>query len=313
MMFSGNGWNEENIPELEERKIIVTGANSGLGFEATRKFAEKGAHVTMACRNMNKGRKAKKKIEEKLDEADLELRKLDLASLESVKDFTEEYRANNDSLHILCNNAGVMAIPRQETEDGFEKQFGVNHLGHFALTAHIFPLLVETDGETRVVNQSSAIHENGEINFGDLMMEEEYDKWNAYTQSKLANVLFTYELDRRIKEKDVEVKSVACHPGYASTNLQYRGPEEEGSKTKYFFMKLANTVLAQSADKGALPMVYAATSKEIEGGEYIGPGGIRNMRGYPEKQESSPISYNEDTAEALWTRSESLTGTEFEI
>lgn len=311
--LSKNEWTAEDIPELEDRKIIVTGANSGLGFQATRRFAEKGAEVTMACRSMEKGSEAKGKIEEEFPNSSLELRKLDLSSLESVKDFAEEYSANHEELHILCNNAGIMAIPRQETEDGFEKQFGVNHLGHFALTARLFPLLKETDEETRIVTQSSGLHKNGEINFEDLMMEEEYDKWDAYAQSKLANVLFAYELDRKISGKDLDMKSVVCHPGYAATNLQYRGPRESGSKIKYGVMKIANTFLAQSAEKGALPMLYAAVSEKIEGGEYIGPGGLGNMRGYPMEQDSSPQSYNEDVAEALWNRSEGLTAEEFNI
>ena len=309
--LSRDNWKAEDMPEMDGKKVIVTGANSGLGFEASKKFAEKGADVVMACRSMDKAREAKESIEEKVETASLEVMKIDLASLESVKDFAEAYIANNEELHVLCNNAGVMAIPHEETEDGFEMQLGVNHLGHFALTARLFDLLDETDGETRIVNQSSALHENGEINFDDLMMEEEYDKWEAYAQSKLANVLFTYELDRKLEGTDM--KAVACHPGYAATNLQYRGPLEEGSKIRYFFMKAANTLVAQSAERGALPMLYSATSEKVEGGEYIGPGGLANMRGYPEEQESSPESYDEDTAEALWNKSEALTDVEFDI
>ena len=327
--LSRDNWTSEDMPDMDGKKVIVTGANSGLGFEASKKFAEKGADVVMACRSMEKAGEAKEEIEDEVEEASLEVMKIDLASLDSVKDFAEAYIANNDELHILCNNAGVMAIPREEAEDGFEKpenpvdflkgrkifdfrpQLGVNHLGHFALTAHLIDLLEETDGETRVVNQSSALHENGEINFDDLMMEEEYDKWEAYAQSKLANVLFTYELDRKLEGTDT--KAVACHPGYAATNLQYRGPLEEGSKLRYFLMKAMNTVVAQSAEKGALPMLYASTSEKIEGGEYIGPGGLADMRGYPEEQESSPESYDEDTAEELWHKSEALTDIEFDI
>ena len=309
--LSGDNWTAEDMPEIDGKKVIVTGANSGLGFEASKKFAEKDADVIMACRSMDKARGAKEDIEEKVEDASLEVMKIDLASLESIKDFAEAYIANNEELHILCNNAGVMAIPRKDTEDGFEMQLGVNHLGHFALTARLFDLIDETDGETRIINQSSGLHENGEINFDDLMMEEKYDKWEAYAQSKLANVLFTYELDRKLEETDT--KAVACHPGYAATNLQYRGPEEEGSKIRYFFMKAANTLVAQSAEKGSLPMLYSSTSESIEGGEYIGPGGLANMRGYPEEQESSPESYDKDTGEALWNKSEALMDVEFDI
>ena len=300
------------MPDMAGKTVVVTGANSGIGFEVTEKFAEKNAHVVMACRSLERGEEAKEEIEKEVEDADLEVRKLDLASLESVKSFAEEFKTNNEELDILCNNAGVMAIPRQETEDGFEKQFGVNHLGHFALTAHLIPALKEAE-EPRIVTQSSGLHENGEIKFDDLMMREEYDKWEAYAQSKLANVLFGYELQRKIEENDMDLKSVVCHPGYAATNLQYRGPQEEGSKLRLIGMKFANTLFAQSAAKGALPMLYAGTSEEVEGGEYIGPGGLGKMRGYPEKQESSEESQSEDVAEALWTRSEALTEVEFEF
>lgn len=309
-LLSGNRWTSKDIPDLNGKKVIVTGANSGLGFEASKMFSEKSAHVVMACRSLEKGKKARKKIERKVEEASLEVRKIDLASLESVKDFAQEYKANNDSLDILCNNAGVMAIPRSETKDGFEKQFGINHLGHFTLTGHLIDLLLDTE-DSRVVTQSSGLHENGDIDFDDLMMEENYDKWDAYAQSKLANVLFGYELDRKLQDKDV--KSVVCHPGYASTDLQYKGPREEGSKIRLGLMKLANTFVAQSARKGALSMMYASTSNDIEGGEYIGPGGLANMRGYPEKQKSSDKSYHKDKAKALWTRSEDLTSINYNL
>ena len=309
-LLSGNRWTSKDIPDLDGKKVIVTGANSGLGFEASKMFAEKNAHVVMACRSLEKGKKARKKIERKVGEVSLEVRKIDLASLESIKDFAQEYKANNDSLDVLCNNAGVMAIPRSETKDGFEKQFGINHLGHFALTGHLIDLLLDTEGSS-VVTQSSGLHENGDIDFDDLMMEENYDKWDAYAQSKLANVLFGYELDRKLENK--EVKSVVCHPGYASTDLQYKGPREEGSKIRLGLMKLANTFVAQSARKGALSMMYASTSNDIEGGEYVGPTGLANMRGYPGVQESSDISYDRDVAKALWTRSEDMTGLRFDL
>ena len=312
MIFSGDKWTSKDMPDLKDKNVVVTGANSGIGFEVTKKMASKGAHVIMACRSLERGGEAKERLEKDLENPSLEVRKLDLGDLSSVSEFVEEYRANNDRLDILCNNAGVMAIPRQETIDGFEKQFGINHLGHFALTCKLMPVLEESD-EARIITQSSGLHENGSINFDDLMMEEDYDKWSAYAQSKLANILFAYELQKRLKDKDTDIKSVACHPGYASTNLQYRGPQEEGSKLKLAGMKLANTLFAQSAAKGALPMLYAATSKDIEGGEYIGPGGLGKMRGYPEVQDSSPESQNKDVAEALWTRSEALVDEEFEL
>lgn len=311
-LFSGKKWTAEKINNLKGKNVIITGANSGIGFEVAKKFAENNARVIMACRDLEKGGEAKEKIEENIEESEIEVRKLDLADLSSIKKFTKEYKANNDKLDVLCNNAGVMAIPRQETKDGFEKQFGVNHLGHFALTAHLIPVLKEAE-ESRVVTQSSGLHEKGSIDFENLMLEEEYDKWDAYANSKLANVLFANELQRKLEEQDLDMKSIACHPGYASTNLQYRGPEEEGSKLKLFGMKIANTLLAQSAEKGALPMLYSSVSTDIEGGEYIGPDGLGNMRGYPEKQESSEESQDKNVAEALWTRSESLTDVDFQF
>lgn len=309
-LFSGKNWTGEEVPNLEGQDIVVTGANSGIGYETTKIFAENNAKVVMACRDLEKAREAKERVEDEVEDPSLEVRRLDLADLSSVREFTDEYKANNDKLDILCNNAGVMAIPKQETKDGFEKQFGVNHLGHFALTAHLMPVLKNAE-KARVVNQSSGLHEKGSINFDDLMMEENYDKWEAYANSKLANVLFTYELQRKLEENNLDIVSVACHPGYASTNLQYRGPQEEGSKLKLFGMKIANTLLAQSAEKGALPMLYSSASTEIKGGEYIGPNGFGNMRGYPEKQESSEESKDENVAEALWTQSESLTNVDF--
>lgn len=303
-------WTADDMPELEGKTVVVTGANSGLGFEASKKFADKKAKVVMACRSIERGKDAKNQIEEEQPEADIEVRKLDLASLESIKDFAEEFKANNEALDILCNNAGIMAIPREETEDGFEKQFGVNHLGHFALTAHLMPVL-ENAEEARIINQSSGLHENGDINFDDIMHEESYSPQGAYADSKLANVLFTYELDRRLS--DTGIKTLACHPGYAATNLQSRGPEKEGSTIKKYVMKAANKLLAQSAEIGALPMLYAATSPEAESGDYIGPDGFMNMRGLPVEQKSSEKSYDEEKARKLWDISEELTGVEFDI
>jgi len=304
-------WDVEDIGEYEDEIAIITGANSGLGLSATKILAEHGAKVIMACRSLDKAKDAKQEIIEELDDPDLEVMKLDLSSLESVESFAGKFREEYDSLDILCNNAGLMALPRRETKDGFEMQLGVNHLGHFALTAHLIDMIIDSSG--RVVNQSSMAHEDAEIDFDDLMGEENYSKWGAYGQSKLANLLFTYELDRRLKEKDIEVESVGCHPGVSDTNLFREGPKMEHSKIKLYLGKIFSKILGQSPDKGCLPMLYAATSEEIEGGEYIGPDGFKQMRGYPEKQESSKASHNEEDAKKLWERSEELTGVEFKI
>lgn len=305
-------WTADDIPDLDGAKVVITGANSGLGFEASKMFAQNNAEVVMACRSIERGKAAKDEIEKKLEDPSLEVRELDLADLESVESFAKEFKANHEELDILCNNAGIMAIPREETEDGFEKQFGVNHMGHFALTAKLFPALKKAEKAT-IVTQSSGLHEKGEIDFDDLMHEKEYNPQQVYSDSKLANLLFAYELDRKIRRKDLDIRSIGCHPGYAATNLQKRGPEKSGNSIKKFAMKVANKVIAQSSKKGALPMMYAAVSEEAESGDYIGPGGLANMRGLPEKQESSEASYSRETAEELWAVSEELTGIDFEV
>jgi NAD(P)-dependent dehydrogenase (short-subunit alcohol dehydrogenase family) len=231
-----------------------------------------------------------------------------------VASFAEGLLADYDALHVLCNNAGVMAIPRSETADGFETQFGVNHLGHFALTGHLLDRIVATPGETRVVTHSSGAHQGGEIDFADINHEESYGKWEAYGQSKLANLLFAYELQRRLSAAGIDdTISVACHPGYADTSLQARGPKEEGSTVKLYAMRAMNAVLGQSAEVGALPLLYAATEPGVDGGAYIGPGGLFDMRGYPEPQRSSDASYDTDRAERLWTLSEDMTGVTYDF
>lgn len=308
-----SNWSTDEIQDLSGSTIIVTGANSGLGYEASKEFARKGGHVVMACRSTDRGESAAETIREELPSASLSVHECDLADLNSVESFTEEFSSTYSSLHILCNNAGVMAIPRSETEDGFETQLGVNHLGHFALTGLLLDQLIETGGETRVVTQSSAIHENGEIDFEDINSVESYDEWGAYGQSKLANLLFAYELDRQFRRADLDVTSVGCHPGYAATNLQRRGPEMSGSRLRLWGMGVANALLAQGAETGALPMLYGATAPEIEGGQYVGPGGFKNMRGAPEIQRSSDASYDRENARRLWALSEKYTGVTYEF
>ncbi len=311
-----DSWTAEQIPDCSDRTVVVTGANSGLGFEATKALARNGATVVMACRSVDRGEQAAVDIRSSIDPtgATLNVRECDLASLDSVASFAEGVRADYDELHVLCNNAGVMAIPRAETADGFEMQLGVNHLGHFALTGHLLDLLVRTDGETRVVSHSSGAHESGELNFEDLHREDSYGRWDAYAQSKLANLLFAYELQRRLDDAGItDTNSLACHPGYAATNLQYRGPEQSGSRLRYAMMRVANTLVAQSAEQGALPLLYAATAPDAEGGAYYGPGGLMSMRGLPERQASSDASHDEADATRLWERSESLTGVQYDI
>ncbi|WP_254527778.1 oxidoreductase [Natrinema gelatinilyticum] len=306
------GWTADDIPDQHGRTIVITGANSGIGFEATRELARNGATVIMACRSLERGEDAARDIREDGTDADLRVEECDLGSLESIRTFANGLE--DEVIDVLINNAGVMAIPRSETEDGFETQFGVNHLGHFALTGLLLDTLsIDEEPDSRIVTVSSGVHERGEINFDDLQHEQSYDKWDAYAQSKLANVLFAYELERRLLTADANAKSIAVHPGYADTQLQFRGPEQRGSRLRKTGMWIMNTVLAQSAGKGALPTLYAATDPDAEGGAYYGPGGFQNMRGTPERQASSDRSYDEETARRLWAVSSELTGVTYDL
>jgi len=308
-----SGWSEYDMPSLDGQTVVVTGANSGIGYESTRAFAAKGATVVMACRSTERGERAAAEIAATVPDADLDVRECDLGDLSSVEAFADSFTADYDELHVLCNNAGVMALPRGETTDGFERQFGINHLGHFALTGHLLETLAATDG-ARVVTQSSTAHEQGQIDFDDLQHEASYGRWEAYGQSKLANVLFGYELDRQADDADLDVTSVVCHPGYADTDLQRRAGASQGGVVGAIggaVMQAVNVVVAQPQEQGALPMLYAATDDSISGGEYVGPGGFMDMRGAPAVQDSSDRSYNRATATRLWEVSEELTGVEY--
>ncbi|WP_408959754.1 oxidoreductase [Natrinema sp. 74] len=306
------GWTADDVPDQYGRTIAITGANSGIGLEATRELARNGATVIMACRSTERGREAADDVRKDIPDADLRVEECDLGSLESIHTFAD--RLGDEPIDVLINNAGVMAIPRSETEDGFETQFGVNHLGHFALTGLLLEnLRLDDEPDSRIVTVSSGVHERGEIDFDDLQSEDSYDEWDAYAQSKLANVLFAYELQRRLLTADAHAKSMAVHPGYADTQLQLRGPEQRGSRLRKAAMQVMNTVAAQSAEMGALPTLYAATSPDAEGGAYYGPGGFQNMRGTPERQASSDRSYNEETARRLWRVSSELTGVTYDL
>jgi NAD(P)-dependent dehydrogenase (short-subunit alcohol dehydrogenase family) len=295
-------WTLENIPDQRGKIVIVTGANSGIGYEAARALARKGANVIMACRSLEKGEAAVAQIRRENLQGDVILRQLDLADLSSVRNFADEFLAEYKQLNILINNAGVMAIPYRKTKDGFEMQFGTNHLGHFALTGLLFELLKNTPN-SRVVTVSSYAHIVGKINFDDLNSEKSYQKWLAYGQSKLANLLFAYELQRRSAKNGDNPISIAVHPGYAATNLQNSSS----------FFSFTNNFMAQSQEMGALPTLYAATNPEIEGGEFIGPDGFLAQRGYPHKARSSARSYDPETAQRLWQVSEELTGVRFDV
>ncbi|MFC5971976.1 oxidoreductase [Halomarina salina] len=305
-------WDADRIPDQSGRTVVVTGANSGLGFEASRALAAADAHVVLACRSTDRGRDAASRVREETPDASLELLELDLADLASIRSFAERFERRHDDLDVLVNNAGIMAIPRRETEDGFEMQFGVNHLGHFALTGLLLDSVLAAD-DPRVVTVSSGVHTRGKMRFGDLHGEVEYDEWGAYAQSKLANLLFAYELQRRFEASDADALSVAAHPGYAATNLQGRAPEMQGSRLRGLLMNLANRLFAQSAEQGVLPTLYAATAPDVVGGAYYGPDGFMEMRGGPERVESSERSHDQDAARRLWEYSENATGVTYSL
>jgi NAD(P)-dependent dehydrogenase (short-subunit alcohol dehydrogenase family) len=305
-----DSWIEENVPDLTGKVAIVTGANSGLGLEASRVLARVGAHVVMAVRSVARGSAAAGEIRAGAPEVSLAVTPLDLADLASVRSFAEGFLAAHDRLDMLLNNAGVMGIPYRKTSDGFEMQFGTNYLGHFALTGLLMPLLLKTPG-ARVVTVSSSMHTIGRIRFDDLNGERSYGKWRAYAQSKLADLLFAYELQRRLVAAGSSVISVAAHPGYAATNLQRVGPQMEGSRIAIRFIPVGSRLFAQSAAMGALCEIYAATSPEVRGGDYIGPAGFMEQRGFPVKVKSSARSHDAAVARRLWTVSEQLTGVSY--
>jgi NAD(P)-dependent dehydrogenase (short-subunit alcohol dehydrogenase family) len=305
-MGSGRGWTAGEMPSLSRRIAVVTGANSGLGLVTARELARAGAHVVIACRDLSRGARARDAIMAAVPEAALEVRRLDLADLSSVRTFASGLCSDVERVDLLINNAGVMAPPRRETEDGFESQFGTNHLGHFALTGLLVERLLAT-AQPRVVTLSSGAHRMGWMKWDDLQRRRHYNNWLAYGQSKLANLLFCFELQRRATAAAMELLSVAAHPGYAATNLQFSGPRFwEGA-----VMRVTNAVVAQSAEMGALPTLYAATVPDLPGGTFVGPDGVGEMRGHPHVVGAAARAYDEDSARRLWEVSEQLTGVSY--
>ena len=301
-------WTADQIPDQHGRTVVVTGANSGIGLVAARELARAGADVTLACRNTEKADAAARDITVAVPGARVSVGELDLGSLASVRAFATKFASTHEKLDLLLNNAGVMAPPRRTTTDGFELQFGTNHLGHFALTALLIEKMAGRD-DARVVTVSSGAHRAAKMNFDDLQGERGYGRWRAYGQSKLSNLLFMAELARRLRAAGSPILSVAAHPGYAATNLQFAAvPRHEA-----FVMSFGNKIFAQSAAKGALPTLYAATYPELESGTYIGPDGLFEMRGYPRIVESNDASRDEAAAARLWTISEELTGVKFNL
>jgi NAD(P)-dependent dehydrogenase (short-subunit alcohol dehydrogenase family) len=302
-----DAWTVDSIPDQSGKTYIVTGANSGIGYEASLQLAKKGAHVVLACRSPERSEAAADRIRAAAPGAKLELAPLDLASLRSVRSFADWFQRTHDRLDVLVNNAGVMAIPRQVTEDGFEMQLATNHLGHFALTGLLLGRLLAS-APSRIVNVSSMVHTIGRFDWDDLQMERHYNKWLSYGRSKLANLLFTYELSRRLLARGAKVLAVACHPGYAATNLQAVGPRMTGSVLGKAFMNIGNSIFAQSAAAGAWPTLRAATAPGVHSGDFYGPAGPMHMMGAPMKHASNRRSYSKDDARRLWDASVKLTG-----
>jgi NAD(P)-dependent dehydrogenase (short-subunit alcohol dehydrogenase family) len=294
--MSSSKWTAADLPDLGGRTFVVTGGNSGIGLAAARALGGAGARVVLAVRNQEKGEEAAASIRGETD-----VRSLDLADLASVRAFADGW---SGPLDVLVNNAGVMAVPKRRTEDGFELQIGTNHLGHFALTNLLLPHVAD-----RVVTISSPAHRMGKIRLDDLNWESgRYQRWLAYGQSKLANLLFTLELQRRLDEAGSSVRAVAAHPGYAATNLQ----SHTESRLQDAVMAVGNKLFAQSDEMGALPTLYAAT-QDIPGGSYVGPDGFQEQRGHPKLVDRSGAAKDEETARRLWELSEELTGVSFPL
>lgn len=293
-------WNVEQIPDQTGRVAVVTGANTGIGFETAAALADKNAEVVLACRNRQKAEAAIERIRERTPTAKLELIELDLASLGSVERFAAGFRDGHDRLDLLINNAGVMIPPFGRTEDGFELQFGCNHLGHFALTGKLLDL-VDAAPVGRVVTVSSTAHRVGTMDFDNLNSEKGYDRMAAYGRSKLANLLFTFELQRRLAAAGSSVIATAAHPGWTGTDLQRHSS----------LIAFLNRFFAQSPPMGALPTLRAATDPEAAGGDYYGPRGFFEMRGHPTRVGTTAAARNEADARRLWDVSDELTGVSY--
>lgn len=291
----------DNYPSQKGKIAVITGANSGIGFETAKALASKGATVVLACRNLEKAEKAKRYILSYNKDADVKPMKIDTSSLNEVEKFTKYFQNHFDHLDFLINNAGIMMSPYEETEDGFENQFATNYLGHFALTGHLMTLLLRTEN-SRVVSLSSLSYKWADIQFSDLHFHEKYDKKKAYGQSKRACLVFAYELQRRLSEMKSSTKSIAAHPGLSNTNLD-----------RYFnpIIRPLGALFLQKQEKGAYPILYAALEKSLVGGEYIGPDGFQEMRGNPTIVDSDNETKDRDIAEKLWQKSEEMTKVSF--
>lgn len=304
-------WTETDIPDQTGRVAIVTGANGGLGLETARDLALKGAHVVMAVRNQEKAKRAFDDITETAPDSSLEIRELDLGSLDSVRDFADSVLADFDRLDLLINNAGVMGIPERKTEDGFEMQFGVNHLGHYALTARLLPLLVNTPGSRMVSVTSTARHFGRPVNPDDPHLEDDYTEWGAYGQSKLANLHFAVGLQQRFEAAGAPTESLVAHPGLSNTDLQSHSVRETGGGTSQRFFEWLAHSTGMSPDRGALPLLRAATDPRAKGGELYAPRFVNT--GAAVHRPLVGRSHNQGSIDTLFAVSEKETGLTIDV
>ena len=302
-------WTASDVPDQSGRVAIVTGSNTGIGYGAAAVLADKGAHVVLAVRNVDKGNDAKARITASSPNAVVTVQELDLTSLASIRKAADELRAAHPRIDLLINNAGVMYTDKASTKDGFELQFGTNHLGHFALTGQLLDNMLPVDG-SRVVTISSVGHRiRARIHFEDLQLERNYDRVVSYGQSKLANLLFTYELARRLKLKGAPTGALAAHPGAADTDLLRNMPGGTRQVSEFFWTNF----IAQNADMGALPTLRAAADPSAQSGQYYGPDGLGEQRGHPKVVKSSAQSHDEDVQRRLWSVSEELTDVTYPV
>jgi NAD(P)-dependent dehydrogenase (short-subunit alcohol dehydrogenase family) len=305
-------WTVDDIPDQSGRTVVVTGANSGLGLRSAEALASHGARVLLACRNPEKAASALEDVRSVATGAPPEVVALDLADLSSVRGAAADVAGRVDRLDTLMNNAGVMALPRRTTTDGFEMQFGTNHFGHFALTGLLLPLLLKADAP-RVVTVSSQGHRMGRMRWEDFNWEQgHYSKWLAYGQSKLANLLFAFELDRRARAAGTSLVSVAAHPGYAATNLSLQAAQMTGNSAVERMSAMRDRLVAQSDAMGALPQLYAATMPDVCGGEYFGPDGFFESRGHPKRVVANSAARRDEDGRRLWEASEAATGVTYD-
>jgi NAD(P)-dependent dehydrogenase (short-subunit alcohol dehydrogenase family) len=303
-------WTTIDIPSQRGKLAVVTGANSGLGFCVALELAKAGASVILACRDEAKGTNALARIRAQVRPAHVSLERLNLAELESVQAFAEKI-VRRGKLDLLVNNAGILAPPKRETTaDGFEMQFGVNHLGHFALTGWLLPALLQAE-RPRVITVSSLAHSFGRMDFSDLQAEHFYFPWAAYAQSKLANLLFAFELQARSDAANSKLLSVAAHPGLSATNIVAAGPGMDGPSLQAIFLMVTSSMLSQPAAQGSLPILYAATAPAVKRGGFYGPAGIGEFWGYPQPARLAPQASERKVAMKLWQISEQLTGVRY--